>query len=489
MNLSCISEIHPNFLTVTNQKIISFYQSNPHIDFETVNLSLIDILHTTKTTVLSAILIDNVSSVNSDQQQKIKELDGFISNMREAIRKLIQSISSKYIIAKSEYIRSIKSESSEKDVHELFVNTNKQFFETTCSLLSAVIRTRFSTIAEKTKIILYQFNKILTANTEQIFAKIDTASSKIEEFLTNFESNSAHMIQAIVNLLSDCLTQYESRVKQVTESIKKRDDPAFVAYYKLLYELNDILHQLPKTTEESENAVSFEHLLSQTFPTASISKESESNEYLLMREDKPAVYIETHDIHDHNIGVPDVKRFLKRVIEKNTNSILVSQYTGITSKPNYHIEIHNNIVVIYLHKLAYSGETLQIATDMIDSISNKLTDFCSLSENKYSIPKEILDDINREYQNFILQKELIITGFKEQQKSLLTKLDDIRFSALDKYLSTRYSSCKKQGYNCDMCNNFNVGTLKGLAAHKRGCARKLAGNVLTENFAIIDKIK
>ena len=68
---------------------------------------------------------------------------------------------------------------------------------------------------------------------------------------------------------------------------------------------------------------------------------------------------------------------------------------------------------------------------------------------------------------------MIISGFKEQQKNLLAKLDDMRFSVLDKYLSTRYSSCKKQGYNCELCNNFNVETLKGLAAHKRGCARKM----------------
>jgi hypothetical protein len=181
-----------------------------------------------------------------------------------------------------------------------------------------------------------------------------------------------------------------------------------------------------------------------------------------------------YEICDYNIGTSEVKQFIKKATDKNTNSILVSQYTGITSKPNYHIEIHNNIVVIYLHKLLNSSETLQIATDMVDSISKKLTDFCSLSENKYSVPKETLDDINREYQQFILQKETIMTGFKEQQKRLLAQLDDLRFSSLDKYLSTRYSSCKKQGYNCDMCNNFNVGTLKGLAAHKRGCARKLA---------------
>ena len=427
------------------------------------------------------------SAILYPEEQKIKELETFITNVREANRKLIQSISNKYIIAKTEYVLEFKSNSLESDPRELFAKTNQTFFETACSLLSVIFRIRVSNIGEKVKVVLHQFNKILTANTDQIFTKQDI-SIKIEEYLHNFESNSAHMIQAIIQLFSECTSIYETRVKQVTESIKKRDDPTFAVYYKLIYELNDILHQLPQSTDDQDNAVSFDHLLSQTFTTASISREQDSNKYLLMRENKPEIYIEKQDVREHNIGISDVKSFLKRAIEKNTNSILISQYTGITSKPNFHIEIHNNIVVIYLHKLLYSSETLQKATDMIDAISSKLTDFCSLSDNKYSVPKDVLDDINREYQHFIMQKETIISGFKEQQKNLLTRLDDMRFGTLDKYLSTRYSSCKKQGYNCDMCNNFNVGTLKGLAAHKRGCARKIQKTVESPSFYNTDKI-
>jgi len=460
-------------LNITNPKITAFYQSNMHIDFETVNLLLVELLTNASCKQISPIFDQIESVILYPEEQKIKELDAFLTNVREAIRKLIHSVSNKYIIAKTEYVREFKSNSFESTHRELFAKTNQTFFETACSLFSAIFRIRFSNIGEKVKVVLHQFNKILTTNTDQIFSKQDI-STKIEEYLQNFESNSTHMIQAIIQLFSECAASYETRVKQVTESIKKREDPAFTVYYKLIYELNDILHQLPSSTEDADTAISFDHLLSQTFTTASISREPESNKYILMREDKPEVYIETQDMREHNIGISEVKSFLKRAIDKNTNAILISQFTGITSKPNYHIEIHNNIVVIYLHKLLYSSETLQKATDMIDAISNKLADFCSLSENKYSVPKDVLDDINREYQQFIIQKETIISGFKEQQKTLLAKLDDMRFGTLDKYLSTRYSSCKKQGYNCDMCNNFNVGTLKGLAAHKRGCARKLA---------------
>lgn len=470
-NLYIVDNIPSHTLNVTNAKIIDFYQTNLHINFESVNLLLIELLNKIGCKHISTAMTQIETSILCADEPKIKELETFLNNMRDATRKLIQTISTKYITIKTEYVREFKTISSEADYRDLCFNANKTFFDSASSLLSVAVRIRCSNIGDKVKVILRQFNKILTANTEQLFCKQDL-SPKIDDYLYNFESNSTHMIQAIIQLFSDCLNLYESRVKQAIESIKTREDSTFTTYYKLIYELNDILHQLPKTNEDSDNMESFEQLLSQTFTTASISREADSNEYQLMREGKPTIYIETYEIRDHNIGVSDTKQFVKRAIEQNMNSILISQYTGITSKPNFHIEIHNNIVVVYLHKLANCPETLKKATDMIDAISNKLTVFCSFSENKYSIPKDILDGVNREYQQFIIQKETIISGFKEQQKTLLSKLDDMRFSVLDKYLSNRYSSCKKQGYNCDMCNNFNVGTLKGLAAHKRGCARK-----------------
>lgn len=470
--MACVDNQYES-IKITNQTIIEFYRSNPHINFESINLLIIELLNSTSTSSVPLLPILS-DKLESQDLQKIKELNSFLSNVRESIRKLIATITSKYITNKSEYIRDFRSATSETEPKELFEKTNQRFFEMACSLLSTTISIKFSNIADKTKILLQQFNKILTTNTEQIFYKSEksTFSNKIDEYLNNFESNSAHMIQAITQLLSECLLSYEFRANRVIELINRKEDPNFMAYYKLIYELNDLLHQLPSSQGDTEN---FEHVLSRQFPTASISRESEDveHEYLLQRENKSAIYIETHDNHEHNIGTSYVKRFLKNTIERNTNGILISQYTGITSKPNFHIEIHNNIVVVYLHKLADSPENVKIAADMADSISNKLTDFCSISDNKYSIPKDVLDDVNREYQQFIMQKETIILTFKEQQKTILSKLDEIRFSSLDKYLSTRYSTSKKQGYNCELCGSFNVGTLKGLAAHKRGCARKI----------------
>ena len=181
-------------------------------------------------------------------------------------------------------------------------------------------------------------------------------------------------------------------------------------------------------------------------------------------------------MRDRNVSAAEVKRFVSCCVEKQSNGIIISQNTGITGKPNYSVEIQNNRVIVYLHKMAYSSDKLKIAVDMIDALTLKLADFFFSSENKYTIPKDVLDDVNREYQQFIIQKELILTMVKDHHKRLLSQLDEFRFVTLDKYLATRYSSCKKQGYTCELCGTFNVGTLKGLAAHKRGCTRKQIAN-------------
>lgn len=128
---------------------------------------------------------------------------------------------------------------------------------------------------------------------------------------------------------------------------------------------------------------------------------------------------------------------------------------------------------MYIHCAQYSADKIQLAVDMIDSVYAKLGEIITSPEYRESIPKETLDDINREYQHFIVQKETFAQLVKDTHRKMTAQLDDFRFPALDRFLCTRYSSCKKQGYTCDLCSSFNVGTLKGLAAHKRGCQRKM----------------
>lgn len=471
-SVECVQIKHP--------KIIEFYSSNPNISFEKINLLVLEILQHKIGTNAEFGTADLICSefFRPEEKHKTDEMLGFLNKIKDAVHLQIQNVMQESAQIKTEYIfefRSIHGRDSAR-----MKETNNTFSEKMKDCCATLLKLRNSGIADRTGAMLKQFHKILNANVDSFIS--NSSPDALTEYITNFDSNVSHMINAINGLLSDYFSSKEKQTLPILDSIRKHEDVS-TAYYKLIYELNDFLQQFECNNKPKGN---FDVVLSKTFPSATIHSEAESNAHLISREDKSTIFIEMHDNKDRNIGTSEVKSFLKSAIEKNAASILISNYTGISSKTDYQIEILNNRVVIYLHRLNATPDKLQIAVDMIDSLSAKLEEFCVNTEHKYSIPKDVLDDVNREYQQFIIQKETIISVLKDQHKKVISQMEDIRFLSLDKYLSTRYSSCKKQGFVCDLCHVFNVPTLKGLAAHKRGCARKKAA-LVCEEFTVVVK--
>ena len=148
--------------------------------------------------------------------------------------------------------------------------------------------------------------------------------------------------------------------------------------------------------------------------------------------------------------------------------------------------IHNNNVIVFVHNCEYSPSKIELAISVIDNLSSKLRQFRGKSEDDCNIPKDVLDTINNEYQLFISQKNAVIDVFKESQRKVLAQIDELRFPSLDKYLSTKYSApIQKPGLKCDLCKSFSANNLKALAAHKRGCMRKLVVSPITASVTTI----
>jgi hypothetical protein len=111
-----------------------------------------------------------------------------------------------------------------------------------------------------------------------------------------------------------------------------------------------------------------------------------------------------------------------------------------------------------------------LAVDIIDHLSDRIQEL-NLDEDN-NISKEILDDINTEYQAFITQKEGLIMVLKDFSKRMALQIDDLKLPALDKYLAPKYASVKSNLHVCDLCNLFSSTNKQSLSAHKRGCAKK-----------------
>jgi hypothetical protein len=208
----------------------------------------------------------------------------------------------------------------------------------------------------------------------------------------------------------------------------------------------------------------------------------ESCIHLLKRIRKNNILISSNNSPE-NLPSEKTDQFLKLVEERNTNGILISQRSGIVLKKDYHIDIINNWVVLFFDNMDFSPIKLELAVSVIDTLSEKLRQYgVKLTGGDQTIPKEVLDLINTEYQLFISQKTAVIEVFKESQRKVLSQIDEIRFPNLDKFLSTKYTSViQKTGFKCDLCKSFTGNNLKALAAHKRGCIRKDRSNTLIES--------
>lgn len=167
------------------------------------------------------------------------------------------------------------------------------------------------------------------------------------------------------------------------------------------------------------------NVLSKLYTSAEISIQGNSSTTILLkRTHKSNILIENKDCEE-NIQLGDIQQFLELVDEQHCNGIIVSQQSGISTKKNFQIKQYNNSIVVYVHNADYSPAMIDAAVDIIDNFSNRLRQYKPMVGSgglaECSIPKDILDSINNEYQTFMGQKTAIIELFKENQKRCFRK--------------------------------------------------------------------
>jgi hypothetical protein len=219
--------------------------------------------------------------------------------------------------------------------------------------------------------------------------------------------------------------------------------------------------------------------------TSSIKSSGDS---IMKRIDKPTILFENKE-YKNNIDKDEIAKFINDVDTQKVHGIFLSQYSGIAFKQNYQIDIHKGCILVYIQNCEYSIDKIRIAVDIIDNLSLKIQEL-NIYDNDSSISKEILDDINDEYNIFITQKESLLLLLKDFQKRITTQIEELKLPALDKYLAPKYAFVKDRNFMCDICNCFCAANKQSLSAHKRGCKKKTingtGSQAKLENLIIID---
>ena len=152
----------------------------------------------------------------------------------------------------------------------------------------------------------------------------------------------------------------------------------------------------------------------------------------------------------------------------NAHGILMSQYTGIVDKADFEIEITpQSNVIIYMHKVNYNENSIRLALNIIHKIHETL--LTAKDSVSHLVSEDALIQIKNEYQQFMSDKSEIQASIKHINK----KVDNVKFNNLSEYLADHYTQVDKPKlYKCTLCDFYTSNTLKGMAAHKRGCKKK-----------------
>lgn len=467
-------------LEVSNKRICKFYQDNPAISFETVNLLLVDLFeqlifdvgHAANPSIHNQ-LVSIIQTSTQDIQANVNSLKEFIQTSQSSIETLFSRI-------KEDYIREIQdlteTHSTEK-LAPLLETHNQRLIDKTAHMIGELIPKSQNQLYSKIDDSIKSFQRILMEDTHALLQSKDTNS--VKEFIASFDMKSSVLLQNVQQPLYSFISSSEERINSNINSLKENQTNIQQLQTKIVTDIGDMVcKQRDAQSNQQVQDKQLISILNRLYTTGEICTQPASGGILLKRIRKSNVFFENRDT-DQNVGADEIHHFLQMVEEHHSNGIFISQKSGISTKKNFQIEIHNNNVIVFIHACDYSPTKIESAIDIIDHLYSRLRQSKPGANDDCPIPKEVLDTINNEYQLFLTQKNAVIDVFKESQKKILAQVDELRFPALDRFLSTKYSApIQKPGFKCDLCKSFSGNNLKALAAHKRGCIKKNGNTIV-----------
>jgi len=472
-------------IIITDKNVCSFYKEHPYIDVNSINRLCVELLN-------SAINNSDVSTTNTFHQKilsEISENNRTVSLLHDTLTSIksdnLHSFITEMTDIKDDYLDELKTmvitETTDK-ITTIMEANNSNLLNKTVDVIRTIIPNINAKQFEEINRSLYSFQKAIAGDTQTLLKSVDTHSLK--DYMNNFEIKSSLMLQNIQQPILSSITASEERITNNVNSVKDNIATTEETHKTMFHNMSSALNN-EKSKSNIENITNnhFVSFLTKSFASADISSKlfgMNTPTTVMKRIRKPDVLIHNYEL-DTNVSSDEMASFMNVLSDENKCGILISQYSGISNKNDFQIEFHNNNVIIFIHNSEYSNHKIEAAVNIIDHLYFKLQQFNKTGINDdFTIPKDVLEIINNEYQMFMTQKLAVIDVLKESQKKVIAQIDEIKFPSLDKYLSGKYSApIIKTGLKCDICKCYSANNLKALAAHKRGCMRKHGLSVKT----------
>ena len=466
--------------SLKSERTIKFYNDNPDLDFEAVNLIFIDLLdkliHNMSNTLnqnLSLDILKDISSkLNSLEKQNIEDTlllknidnntNNYISSLKTNIDNSIAN-QKEYIISSLRDVIKNNEHDNSKFIHQLISNNNQILQDNIAKNLqnipkelqnSAISKIDLSQELQKTNSILSQDIKSLFSSQLSQNDISSNISSLIDNKYNEFNSSIIARVETILSSSSAVNNDILERLKPM----KTVED------YFLSHNNSNI------KGKRGENKL--EPILSTIIPHANIINSSgspESGDFIIHRTDKPTILIDTKD-YNTQVPIKEVDKIIRDIEKKKCNGILMSQNSGIALKYDFEINIHNDFILVFMHNVNYSEDKISIAIQIIDMLYPIIQQQSNI--NHESISSDKLNLINKEFQLIITQKKKIIDQIQQHNKDIISEISKLDIPTLSSILKSKFSQSDKLNYMCDICNLYSAKNTRALAAHKRGCIKK-----------------
>lgn len=480
-------------LTLSNKKILSFFNDRPNLDVEQTILSFIDIMQRLSESINGSI--DN--SLVQNILQRMQSIETNVSSINGNLEIVSKDISLKLNESRTEFIEQLRlnlTANVSTEITPLIKEQADHLFEKTSNIIKDILPQNNDSLSQ----ILSGFQREICSSIDQDTQKLIAGSinsSSLAEFLSKIEnqigSSQKDLESKIQNNLStttqilgnsqlsieqklesqrvDSRTEYGS-LKEICESNKTRNEETNTQTSEILKKLGNSSHK----GIISENFLV--NVITPLYPCAEIKHvgqtEKESGDIILIREAKHTILIDNKNYESQNPSTEEVNKFIRDVKKNKCCGILISQHTGIALKENWEINIEDGKVVIYLHQVNNNPNIIKTAISIIDA-QQKFYDSQKINgETELAISKEQLDQIHVQFREFTSKRIEIIKRMDENHKSEKKLIEELLLSELDNYLQKFYqytSNCIK----CDYCSK-SFKNRQALAGHHKGCSEKKA---------------
>jgi hypothetical protein len=419
-------------LSTSHERIIAFYENNPHIEFEKANIFLIDIFE----------LMNNKKDEEKERSFFMDSIHKFQDELHGIRDQLKHS---------SQYMLNLQTSVTDLPTHIHHLRDN------------------YTTDLERV---------LATQKEQQQDGLLEKMNNMIGENVKNTLTSDKLLSGFNASLTSKC--DYLQQLMMTTRETEVCNRESLQAIH------HHFDRQKKSTLKGIDSETKVEGLLNHTFSDACIENttgKAKSCDFMILRHEKPTIMIENKE-YSNNVPIVEVEKFIRDIEHHNHSGILISQSSGIARKQNFQIDIHNGSVLIYIHHLEYDFDKVRLAVHTIDYIKTMLKDF-HYEEEDFKVSMDTLKALNKEYQQLLFQRNSMTETLKEFNKSMGKQIQALELGSLSNMMSKHFSSTEAKFSTCSYCKR-QFKNVKALAGHTKKCKKVREEEQEQANIVIMD---